>query len=43
MSAPVVATGHFCWPWPGAVGGTHVTWVTAVGATQVGTHGKMKT
>jgi len=21
MSARVLVTGHFCWPWPGAVGG----------------------
>jgi len=28
MSAPVIGTGCFCWPWPGAVGGTRATWVT---------------
>jgi len=33
MSAPVVATGRFCWPWPGAMGGAGATWVTAVGAS----------
>jgi len=32
MSAPVVAMGHFCWPWPGAVGG----------AAWVGTSGKVR-
>ena len=41
-SAPVVVMGCFCWPWLGAMGGARATWVTAIGATWVGTRGKMK-
>jgi len=41
MSTPVIATGRFCWPWPGVMGGMH-GWVTTVGATWVGTCGKVK-
>jgi len=42
MSAPVVATGHFCWPWPGAMDGACAICGTAVGTTWVRTRGKVR-
>jgi len=39
---PMVVMGHFCWPWPGAVGGTRTMWGSVISTAWVGTRGEVR-